>query len=401
MKGMSFQDIAYNVASNFFGEDVDEDALQDLVFDTLSFDCPIVKVEENIYSLELFHGPTLAFKDVGARFMARLLQYFLRVAPSGAVGGSVNVLVATSGDTGSAVANGFLGVEGIHVYVLYPKGKVSPIQECQFTTLGKNITAIEVDGVFDDCQALVKSAFMDEELNKHMMLTSANSINVARFLPQAFYYFNAVARLAALGYQPSDIVMCVPSGNFGNICAALFGHQMGLPIHRFIAANNANDVFYEYLQTGQYNPRPSVQTLANAMDVGDPSNFARILNLYSGNGSLSPAETHQRITSLISGATYSDEQIADTMRQCYKETGYILDPHGACGYQALKDNLRPGEVGVFCETAHPAKFKEKVDSILGTDIEIPDRLAAFMKGQKQSVAMSKDFKNFKEYLMKQ
>ena len=405
MKGMSFQDIAYNVASNFFGEDVDEDALQDLVFDTLSFDCPIVKVEDNIYSLELFHGPTLAFKDVGARFMARLLQYFLRsgsvCCDSVAAHKTVNVLVATSGDTGSAVANGFLGVEGIHVYVLYPKGKVSPIQECQFTTLGKNITAIEVDGVFDDCQALVKSAFMDEELNKHMMLTSANSINVARFLPQAFYYFNAVARLVALGHQPSDIVMCVPSGNFGNICAALFGHQMGLPIHRFIAANNANDVFYEYLQTGQYNPRPSIQTLANAMDVGDPSNFARILNLYSGNGALSPAETHQRITSLISGATYSDEQIADTMRQCYKETGYILDPHGACGYQALKDNLRPGEVGVFCETAHPAKFKEKVDSILGTDIEIPDRLAAFMKGQKQSVTMSKDFKDFKEYLMKQ
>ena len=401
MKGMSFQDIAYNVASNFFGEDVDEDALQDLVFDTLSFDCPIVKVEDNIYSLELFHGPTLAFKDVGARFMARLLRYFLNKGGENTTHKTVNVLVATSGDTGSAVANGFLGVEGIHVYVLYPKGKVSPIQECQFTTLGKNVTAIEVDGVFDDCQALVKNAFMDEELNKHMMLTSANSINVARFLPQAFYYFNAVARLAVLGHQPSDIVMCVPSGNFGNICAALFGHQMGLPIHRFIAANNANDVFYEYLQTGQYNPRPSVQTLANAMDVGDPSNFARILNLYSGNGALSPAETHQRITSLISGATYSDEQIADTMRQCYKETGYILDPHGACGYQALKDNLRPGEVGVFCETAHPAKFKEKVDSILGTDIEIPDRLAAFMKGQKQSVAMSKDFKDFKEYLMKQ
>ena len=409
MKGMSFQDIAYNVASNFFGEDVDEDALQDLVFDTLSFDCPIVKVEDNIYSLELFHGPTLAFKDVGARFMARLLRYFLNKGGENTTHKTVNVLVATSGDTGSAVANGFLGVEGIHVYVLYPKGKVSPIQECQFTTLGKNITAIEVDGVFDDCQALVKSAFMDEELNKHMMLTSANSINVARFLPQAFYYFNAVARLLKLRNEEnekmrnsqSDIVMCVPSGNFGNICAALFGHEMGLPISRFIAANNANDVFYEYLQTGQYNPRPSVQTLANAMDVGDPSNFARILNLYSGNGSLSPAETHQRITSLISGATYSDEQIADTMRQCYKETGYILDPHGACGYQALKDNLRPGEVGVFCETAHPAKFKEKVDSILGTDIEIPDRLAAFMKGQKQSVAMSKDFKDFKEYLMKQ
>ena len=400
MAGMSFQDIAYNVASNFFGDDVDEDALQDIVYDTLSFDCPIVKVEENIYSLELFHGPTLAFKDVGARFMARLLQYFLRnanpsshLSPLTSHPSEVNVLVATSGDTGSAVANGFLGVEGIHVYVLYPKGKVSPIQECQFTTLGKNITAIEVDGVFDDCQALVKNAFMDAELNQHMMLTSANSINVARFLPQAFYYFNAVARLSALNLQTSDIVMCVPSGNFGNICAALFGHEMGLPISRFIAANNANDVFYEFLQTGKYNPRPSVQTLANAMDVGDPSNFARIYDLYG--------KSHEKISSLISGATYSDEQIAETMRRCYKETGYVLDPHGACGYQALKDELKPGEVGIFCETAHPAKFKEKVDAILGTDIEIPARLQAFMKGQKQSVPMSKDFQDFKAYLMQQ
>ena len=403
MAGMSFQDIAYNVASNFFGDDVDEDALQDIVFDTLSFDCPIVKVTDNIYALELFHGPTLAFKDVGARFMARLLGYFLRQRSVGcdsvAANRTVNVLVATSGDTGSAVANGFLGVEGIHVYVLYPKGKVSPIQECQFTTLGKNITAIEVDGVFDDCQALVKNAFMDAELNQHMMLTSANSINVARFLPQAFYYFNAVARMKeflAKGQQPianSQIVMCVPSGNFGNICAALFGHEMGLPISRFIAANNANDVFYEYLQTGQYNPRPSVQTLANAMDVGDPSNFARIYDLYG--------KSHEKISSLISGATYSDDQIAETMRQCYKETGYILDPHGACGYQALKDGLKPGEVGIFCETAHPAKFKEKVDQILDIDIPIPDRLQAFMKGQKQSVPMSKDFQDFKAYLMKQ
>ena len=410
MKNMSFQDIAYNVASNFFGEDVDADALQDIVFDTLSFDCPIVKVEDNIYALELFHGPTLAFKDVGARFMARLLGYFLRQGGD-ANHKTVNVLVATSGDTGSAVANGFLGVEGIHVYVLYPKGKVSPIQECQFTTLGKNITAIEVDGVFDDCQALVKSAFMDEELNCHMMLTSANSINVARFLPQAFYYFNAVARIqemfnvqrSTFNVQRSmfnvqrstfnDVVMCVPSGNFGNICAALFGHEMGLPIKRFIAANNANDVFYEYLQTGKYNPRPSVQTLANAMDVGDPSNFARIYDLYG--------KSHERISSLISGATYSDQQIADTMRRCYQETGYVLDPHGACGYQALKDGLRPGEVGIFCETAHPAKFKEKVDQILGTDIDIPERLQAFMRGEKQNVEMSKDFQDFKQYLLKQ
>ena len=364
---MSFQEIAYTVASAFFGEDVDPDALHDIVYDTLSFDCPVVQVKENIYTLELFHGPTLAFKDVGARFMARLLQYFIRQEQGNQ---QVNVLVATSGDTGSAVANGFLGVDGIHVYVLYPKGKVSPIQECQFTTLGKNITAIEVDGVFDDCQALVKNAFMDAELNQHMKLTSANSINVARFLPQAFYYFNAYARMKEQGKADNlvicvadNLVICVPSGNFGNICAALFGHAMGLPIKRFIAANNANDIFFKYLQTGKYEPKPSKQTLANAMDVGDPSNFARIYDLYG--------------------------------------TKYILDPHGACGYQALADGLQPGETGVFCETAHPAKFKEKVDEILGIDVEIPERLANFMKGQKQSVPMSKDFTDFKQYLMKQ
>jgi len=396
MPDMAFRDIAYNVASNFFGDDVDEDALQDIVYDTLSFDCPVVKVKDNIYALELFHGPTLAFKDVGARFMARLLRYMLR--KGGATDQTVNVLVATSGDTGSAVANGFLGVEGIHVYVLYPKGKVSPIQECQFTTLGQNITAIEVDGVFDDCQSLVKSAFMDEELNRHMKLTSANSINVARFLPQAFYYFNAYARMKALG-KADELVMCVPSGNFGNICSALFGHEMGLPVKRFIAANNANDIFYKYLQTGKYEPKASVQTLANAMDVGDPSNFARIINLYSENGKLDETATHKRITSLISGAAYSDDQIRETMRQCFSETGYVLDPHGACGYRALQENLCPGEVGVFCETAHPAKFKEKVDQILGIDIDIPTRLRAFMEGEKQSVAMSKDFADFKSYLL--
>ncbi|MBR4565948.1 MAG: threonine synthase [Prevotella sp.] len=406
MADMKFQDIAYTVADAFFGEDVDGDALQDLVYDTLQFDCPIKKIKDNIYVLELFHGPTLAFKDVGARFMARLLQYFLRNGSVNcdtvAVPSTVNVLVATSGDTGSAVANGFLGVDGIHVYVLYPKGKVSPIQECQFTTLGKNITAIEVDGVFDDCQRLVKSAFMDEELNRHMMLTSANSINVARFLPQAFYYFNAAARLNAVSNtKDSQLVMCVPSGNFGNICAALFGHQMGLPVSRFIAANNANDIFYNYLQTGKYEPKPSKQTLANAMDVGDPSNFARIINLYSENGKLSSEETHRRITSLISGATYSDEQIKETMRKCYAETGYVLDPHGACGYRALEEQLKPGEIGIFCETAHPAKFKEKVDEILGIDVEIPERLQAFMKGTKQSIPMTKEFADFKEYLLKQ
>lgn len=383
---LSFQEIACTVADAFFGEDVEADALREIVCDTLAFDCPVVQIEENIYSLELFHGPTLAFKDVGARFMARLLQYFIRQEGNE----TVNVLVATSGDTGSAVANGFLGVEGIHVYVLYPKGKVSPIQECQFTTLGQNITALEVDGVFDDCQALVKKAFLDEELNRHMRLTSANSINVARFLPQAFYYFNAYARMKGLGLS-DHLVMCVPSGNFGNITAGLFGHAMGLPFSRFIAANNANDIFYQYLQTGEYHPKASVQTLANAMDVGDPSNFARVYDLYGG--------SHERITSLISGATYSDEQIRKTMAACYGATGYILDPHGACGYRALRELLQEGETGVFCETAHPAKFKEKVDEIIGIDVEIPERLAAFMKGEKQSVGISKEFEDFKTYLL--
>jgi threonine synthase len=383
---MSFQEIAYTVADAFFGEDVEKEALRRIVYDTLSFDCPVMKVDDNIYSLELFHGPTLAFKDVGARFMARLLQYFIRQESAG----QVDVLVATSGDTGSAVANGFLGVDGIHVYVLYPKGKVSPIQECQFTTLGQNITAIEIDGVFDDCQALVKQAFLDPDLNTRRRLTSANSINVARFLPQAFYYFNAYARMKALGLA-EKMVMCVPSGNFGNITAGLFGAEMGLPITRFIAANNANDIFYNYLQTGRYEPKASIQTLANAMDVGDPSNFARVYDLYGG--------SHERITSFISGATYSDNDIRETMRECYARTGYVLDPHGACGYRALREQLREGEVGVFGETAHPAKFKEKVDEILGIDIAIPDRLAAFMRGEKQSVPMTRHFEDFKAYLM--
>ncbi|MGN0051403.1 MAG: threonine synthase [Prevotella sp.] len=383
---LSFQEIAFTVAQAFFGEDVNEEDLRKIVYDTLSFDCPVARVADNIYSLELFHGPTLAFKDVGARFMARLLQYFIRQEGNE----EVNVLVATSGDTGSAVANGFLGVDGIHVYVLYPKGKVSKIQECQFTTLGKNITAVEVDGVFDDCQALVKNAFMDEELNNHMKLTSANSINVARFLPQAFYYFNAYARMKALG-KADEMVVCVPSGNFGNITAALFGHRMGLPIKRFIAANNANDIFYNYLQTGKYEPKASRQTIANAMDVGDPSNFARIYDLYKGD--------HSAVTSIISGATYSDDMIRETMRQCYADNGYILDPHGACGYRALNEQLKAGETGVFCETAHPAKFKDTVDSIIGAEVEIPERLAAFMKGEKQSVEMGKSFAEFKEYLI--
>ena len=381
MSTMSLQEVAYQVAQAFFDEDIPTDKLKQIVYDTMSFDIPLVKVSDNIYSLELFHGPTLAFKDVGARFMARMLGYFVSGQDK-----MVNVLVATSGDTGSAVANGFLGVEGIHVYVLYPKGKVSLIQEKQFTTLGQNITALEVDGTFDDCQRLVKSAFMDAELNQHMQLTSANSINVARFLPQAFYYFWAVAQL-----QVANIVCCVPSGNFGNITAGLFGKRMGLPISRFIAANNRNDIFYQYLQTGQYNPRPSIATIANAMDVGDPSNFARVLALYDN--------SHAAICQDISGATYTDEEIAEEIRRVYETNGYLLDPHGACGHRALREGLRPGETGFFIETAHPAKFKDTVENIIGEPVSIPQRLQDFMKGTKQSINMTSQFADFKTYLL--
>ena len=383
---LSFQEIAYTVADAFFGEDVEAEALKKIVYETLNFDTPIVPVADNIYSLELYHGPTLAFKDVGGRFMSRLLGYFIQKQAKT----KVNVLVATSGDTGSAVANGFLGVEGIHVYVLYPKGLVSPIQECQFTTLGQNITALEVDGTFDDCQALVKSAFMDAELNAHMKLTSANSINVARFLPQSFYYFYAYAQLKKLN-KNKEVVMCVPSGNFGNITAGLFAKRMGLPIKRFIAANNRNDIFLQYLQTGQYNPRPSISTIANAMDVGDPSNFARVLDLYEN--------SHEAIKAEISGVSYDDEQIAVALKTCFEETDYLLDPHGACGYQALKDGLRVNETGVFLETAHPAKFLETVERIIGQKVDIPQKLKEFMKGEKQSLELSKDFDGFKKYLL--
>lgn len=386
---LSFQEIAYRVADAFFGDDVPAADLKHIVYDALNFDVPLAQVSDNIYSLELFHGPTLAFKDVGARFMARLLGYFIRREGENKL---VNVLVATSGDTGSAVANGFLGIEGIHVYVLYPKGKVSEIQEKQFTTLGRNITAIEVDGTFDDCQALVKRAFMDDELNAHMKLTSANSINVARFLPQAFYYFYAYAQLKRLG-RANNVVMCVPSGNFGNITAGLFGKRMGLPITRFIAANNRNDIFYQYLLSGVYNPRPSVSTIANAMDVGDPSNFARVLALYDN--------SHDAIAADISGATFNDNQIAETIKRVFSSNGYLLDPHGACGYRALAEGLHNDEIGVFLETAHPAKFKDTVEGIIAAPVQIPEKLQAFMRGTKKSVPLSADFAPFKSFLLNQ
>lgn len=388
IQNLSFQEIALEVAQKFFGEDINADKLQEIVFDTLSFDCPVVKVSDNLYSLELFHGPTLAFKDVGARFMARLLNYFL-----GKKEKLVNVLVATSGDTGSAVANGFLGVDGIHVHVLYPKGKVSRIQEAQFTTLGQNITALEVEGTFDDCQRLVKTAFLDNDLNNQLILTSANSINVARFLPQAFYYFNAYARLKELGVlADKELVVAVPSGNFGNLTAGLIAAEMGLPIKQFIAANNENDVVFEYLNTGNYTPRPSVETIANAMDVGAPSNFARILDLF-GN-------SHKKISEKIKGFRFSDGEIREVIDRVYAETGYLCDPHGACGFQALKEYVSEKQIGVFLETAHPAKFTETVETVVGEGtVILPEKLAAFMKGTRQVNGLRSDYEQFRKYLL--
>ncbi len=384
---LSFHEIACRVAEAFFGEDIPREELESIVCDTLSFDTPVVKVRDGIWSLELFHGPTAAFKDVGARFMARMLAHF--IGRSGHKE-KVTVLVATSGDTGSAVANGFLGVEGIDVVVLYPKGKVSEIQEKQFATLGRNITALEVDGTFDDCQRLVKSAFLDEELTRHLTLTSANSINVARFLPQSFYYFHAYAQMKRAGFG-NDVAVCVPSGNFGNITAGLFAKRMGLPVKRFIAANNRNDIFLQYLRTGVYTPRPSVATVANAMDVGDPSNFARVLDLYGGDW--------QAICSEISGFRYDDDQIRDGITRVYKDYGYVLDPHGACGYLALEEGLLPGETGLFLETAHPAKFRDTVEAAIGRSVEIPEQLRRFMDGKKLSLGMTSRFEDFKAYLL--
>ena len=390
IQNLTFQEIAFEVAKKFFGDDIEEAKLKEIVFDTLEFDCPVIKVTDSIYSLELFHGPTLAFKDVGARFMARLLNYFLNDRKK-----LVNVLVATSGDTGSAVANGFLGVEGIHVFVLYPKGKVSKIQESQFTTLGKNITALEIDGTFDDCQHLVKTAFLDIELNEKLILTSANSINVARFLPQAFYYFNAYSQLKKLGVlENRELVFSVPSGNLGNITAGLFAREMGLPVAGFIASNNANNVVFDYLKTGNYQSRPSVETIANAMDVGAPSNFARILDLYK--------HSHKTISEIITGKWYSDAEIRKILKRVYLENNYLCDPHGACGFEALNECLTENQIGVFLETAHPAKFTETVEDIIGKgNVPMPSKLAAFMKGKKKSKLLGREYAVFRNYLMEE
>jgi len=384
MRDMNLTQIALKVSQLLFGEDIPLEALKSIVEEAINFDTPLVQVDKDLYALELFHGPTLAFKDVGARFLARLLGFYTQDMDS-----EIHVLVATSGDTGSAVANGFLDVPGVKVHVLYPSGLVSPLQEKQFTTLGRNISAVEVEGSFDDCQKLVKEAFMDKDLSKHLTLTSANSINLARFLPQAFYYFRAWAQLD-LGKKT---IFSVPSGNYGNMTAGLVAREMGLPVHTFLSANNLNDVVPAYLLTGTYKPRPSTPTIANAMDVGDPSNFDRILDLFD--------HKHDWITSHMQGFSYTDHQIKDIIRKVYKYSGYLCDPHGATAYQAARSflDLHPEYKGIFLETAHPAKFKESVEEVIKKSIELPERLAAFTERQKKSHLLKPSYPDFRNYLL--
>ncbi len=386
LPNLTLQEIGFRVASAFLGDSISDDNLKQIINEVLNFEIPAVKISENIYSLELFHGPTMAFKDVGARFMARMMSYFSEGKP-------MKVIAATSGDTGSAVASGFFDVPGIEVYILYPKGKVSPLQEKQLTTWGGNIKALEIDGTFDDCQALAKQILSDEELNQKFTLTSANSINIARLIPQSFYYFWAFAQLQKLG---KPIVFSVPSGNFGNLTAGLFAKKMGLPVHQFIASTNENDVVPKFLETGNYEAKPSKQTISNAMDVGNPSNFERMKSLFNDDVS----EFRKEIESY----SFSDEETKNAMRKVKKEFNYTLDPHGAVAYLGLQKysgKLSQDFVGVLLETAHPAKFVEVVEDVLQEKIEIPEKLQAFNKKEKQSLEFAADFAVVKNYLIEE
>lgn len=382
----TFQQIAFDVAEKFTGEEIPPDELKKIIDHTIQFDAPIIEIEENISSLELFHGPTLAFKDFGARFMSQLLGYF-----SSQVKHEIVILVATSGDTGSAVANGFLGVPGIRVIVLYPSGKVSDIQENQFTTLGQNITAIEVKGNFDDCQRLVKLAFSDKELREIFFLTSANSINIARLIPQTFYYFYAYAQIKD---KKKPLVFSVPSGNFGNLTGGLMAKKMGLPVKHFVASTNTNDVVPQYLITGKMKPSPSKHTLSNAMDVGNPSNFVRLMDLYQ--------HDFEAIVQDIVGYSFTDAETSAAMQKVHLDHDYLLDPHGAVGYLGLKKYLlnNPGETnGIFLETAHPAKFKGVVESAIKKTIHLPASLEKFTKGKKESILISKEYAELKRTIL--
>lgn len=385
-KDYTKEELAMLVMQPYVGDAIDEKSLFRIVSETIGFDFPLVQVNDRISSLELFHGPTLAFKDVGARFMSRCLGYFSQQAT-----GKVTVLVATSGDTGGAVANGFLGVEGVEVVILYPSGKVSPVQELQLTTCGQNIKALEVSGSFDDCQAMVKDAFMDADLNKALQLTSANSINVARWLPQQLYYFFAYQQWQDKGQPP---VIAVPSGNFGNICAGLLAHVSGLPVKHFIAACNVNDAVPGYLRTGNYAAKTAVPTISNAMDVGSPSNFIRVMELFSSR--------YETIKEKISGYTVTDDTTRQTIADVYQQYGYILDPHGAVAYHALQEYLgeHPEQAGFILETAHPVKFPDTVEAMIGKKIEVPASAQHLFGLEKKSIAMKASFAELKEWLLR-
>ena len=384
MHNLSLVEIGFEVLKPYFCPDIPETVFKGIVDDALNFEIPLVEIESGIFTAELFHGPTCAFKDVGGRFMARILGHFVKDESK-----EINILVATSGDTGSAVANGFYKVPGVNVFVLYPKGLVSDVQEKQFTTLGHNITSIEVEGTFDDCQRMVKEAFLDKKLNADFILTSANSINLARFIPQSVYYYYAVSRLPK-AQRDKKVLFCVPSGNFGNLTAGLFAKKMGLKIDQFLAATNLNDVVPEYIRKGKFTPRPSIATISNAMDVGNPSNFARMLDIYKND--------HSTFSVEINGDFVTDEQVKETIITVDKNLNYTLDPHGAVGYYALKKAITPEFVGIFLETAHPAKFPEVVEPLIKRAVETPQRLEDFKKGVKQSVEIKKELEELKKVL---
>lgn len=384
---LTFPEVAFTVANALIGDEIPADDLRSLINDAVNFEAPVVNVDGPINVLELFHGPSLAFKDFGARFMSRVMSYFLKGEKS-----DINILVATSGDTGSAVAQGFLGIEGIDVTILYPSGKVSPHQEKQLTTLGQNITALEVDGVFDDCQRLVKTAFLDSDLRAKLNLSSANSINIARLIPQSFYYFWAYAQLKKQGKE--KIVFCTPSGNFGNICGGLIAQKMGLPVEHFIATTNVNDIVPHYIETGIFEPKPSLATISNAMDVGNPSNFPRLYALHH--------ENYNEVKENVSGYKFDDEQTKVCMKSVYDKTGYVMCPHTAVGYLGLEAYLKDSGfdgTGVTLSTAHPAKFLEVVEPVIGKKLDLPEKLEEIVNKEKVSIPMSTNFEDFKNYLM--
>ncbi|MGC9363637.1 MAG: threonine synthase [Fidelibacterota bacterium] len=387
LNSYDYQTICLEIATALLGDEIPQAALQDIIYEAINFDTPLVNIEDRINALELFHGPTLAFKDVGARFMSRLMAYLNRDSTQ-----KLTILVATSGDTGSAVANGFFEIPGIDVVVLYPADKISLIQEKQIATLDKNITALKIAGNFDDCQRLVKTALADSDLLRSLRLTSANSINISRLIPQIFYYFNALRQIG--DYLARKIVISVPSGNFGNLTAGLIAKKMGLPVQRFIAGTNINHVVPDYLTSGVFEPRPSIQTISNAMDVGNPSNFARILDLYHS--------SWKAIQKDLAGAYYSDDETRRAMAQLARKTGYVLDPHGAVAYLGLSDYLAQNpqiDTGIFLETAHPAKFNTVVEPVIGEAVEIPRRLQTFLEREARSISMSSRYSDFKEFLL--